>query len=255
MNKMVRLVPVFLFVVSLFGCAGETVKEGLNSPKFQAENLPIRTVRVLVVGDDPEIIETQVEDIKNASALLEPQVGIVFQVIGTRLLPHGESFENDVALAVGHLENFLKNEHLIEGKDFDIVVGAKESSAGLLSLQWLGIPIYNWQGVNDPRDGCWCHIVIKRRDVHTMAHEFMHAFVQFQFDPKNNQGHDTNGLMSFMEFSILPGIATTAIDAPHNGQNFLTPHARMFALRWKWMKFGMPSKIETWRLKEARSRK
>ncbi len=216
---MKRFFLLILSVPIFFGCAAGTIRGSIGNPDFQQANLPIRTVRVLIVAKDNKTLKKGEKTIENVSALIEPQAGIRFVVV--RTLTRKDKFSSDRIEALNELLQTCKKAGLERGEHFDIAFGISEYTFSDF-LAWLSpLPVVTWEGVID-NDLCRCYLVTKTDRERVNAHELMHSFIP-DFE------HDKAGLMTDVTFRLFPRFSMGGKD-----MLYLSPRARESVLKHKW---------------------
>lgn len=216
---MKRFLLLILFVPIFFGCATGTIRDSIGNPDFQQANLPIRTVRVLLVAKDNETLKKGEKAIGNVSALIEPQVGIRFIIVKTLL--RKDKFSSDRIEALNELLQTSEKAGLEHGEHFDIAVGISKYTFRDFLARLSPLPLVTWDGVIDD-DLCRCYFVTKTDRERVNAHEFMHSFIS-DFE------HDKTGLMTGVTFKLIPGFSMGGKD-----MFYLSPRARESVLKHKW---------------------
>jgi len=166
-NITIRL-TLFLFAIFLLSsCSAGTVKPFLKDPEFQAENLPVRTLRTLVLTDGTHDQSKIVKFIEQSSQLVEEQVGIRLEIVDLKTIDWKTK-----STTVRMLKN-IANETSEERDQFDIAVaftGLRVVADGVLGL-FAG----TWVGVID--DTYRRFIIVKVLDPYVLMHELFHAFI------------------------------------------------------------------------------
>jgi hypothetical protein len=67
-------------LLCLLGCYAGSVKPLLNRPEFKAENVPVRTLRVLLITDNSYRKDEIEKFVSKCSSLVEIQVGIRLEI-------------------------------------------------------------------------------------------------------------------------------------------------------------------------------
>lgn len=184
------------------GDADQTVERLLNDPKFQSENLPIRTVDVAVFADTFLGEEDARRAVEAASQLLEQQVGIRLRVTYLETVAWQKRDTNTV------LDHEL--EHLLRGNDFDLAIGFTYSfSARDLECKETSADSTCIVG----RTVDWRYIHVRVTDPAILAHEVGHAFLRVC-------GHSPTGLMRSVVTSQYLSLMDRAAMLKNKQMNF-----------------------------------
>lgn len=199
------------------GCGSTGVVREMTIPaEQQAENQPVRKLRVHVVFDSREYLEQMKQTLAEASDILKKQVGIELEA----------TISSEPIVWKGRRRSEILDELYLttvpRTQEFDIAIGFTELSVGETVGCIVGISC--WFGVAD--DTYRRYIVMRTLHPYFLAHELGHLFI---FD----RAHSDSGLMKAMVLAILPNVALIG-----SGDYYFAPEDRNEALRNKWRKFG-----------------
>lgn len=204
------------------GCATHSIRPQISNSSFQEENLPIRTLRVVMVMDAKGNEDRGRRIIQSTSNLIKPQVGIELEVVRT-IKVEGGFVGLGRNQSMTKLYKTVRGEGLRRGTDFDLAVGI--SSYSFVNVIAKVLPIPAWIGVIDD-NLCKCFYVTKSASPRINAHEIMHAFIFI--------GVHRGGLMSAIQIDILPGIPIIG------GGRYLLEKDREEVLIHKWRDMSKP---------------
>ena len=208
-----------MVLISVVGCAHTgTVKPQLDSVKFQAENLPHRTLSICVVSEGSwsrQSIQTTIGDVSN---LMTEQVGIELK-IDTWIDHSIPSYTQ--AEGLKNLVRIVGRSH----RECDLVIGfSSRSMVSYLTEMALGA----WLGAID--DNYRKFIIIKYLDDRVLMHEICHAFVF-------TRSHSTKGVMNGAVIKIP--LAPVLFNLPR----YVSIEDRHEILRNKWRHFNEKPEI------------
>lgn len=166
-NITVRLTVLFLAMVLLSSCSLGTVKPFLKDGEFQAENLPVRTLRTLVLTDGTHDQSKIAKLIDQSSQLAEEQVGIRLKIIDWKNIDW-KSKRSTVKML-----KTVANETSSDKDQFDIAVAF--TGLSVVGDGVLGLFGGTWLGVID--DTYRRFIIVKLLDPYVLLHELFHAFI------------------------------------------------------------------------------
>ena len=197
---------IILMAIVLSSCAHiGTIKSDINQPEFQAENLPIRELRVWVYYED-------YCQINKLSDLMEAQVGIRLNM--TKYTP--VEWES-----IGLLSRIEQMYDINNSTDFDIAIGFGHLTGPEAFMMLLGMPMAF--GMID--DTYRRFITLKTMETEITLHEIYHSVIL-------NHAHSLTGVMPALDFKIFPGLPSL------NMGNYLTKADREEVLRNKWRDFS-----------------
>jgi len=243
LNKIVSmacLVFLAIVILSSTGCGVGTVAWSLKNPEFQAENQPIRVVRLVVLSDgsnDKVGVERIIEIVSDD---LTQEVGIRLEVIKW-IESRWESTSRFKILQE------MKENQEIKSTLWDIAIApTRNDSLSVILAQTLG-------GVLAVTDDFYRrYIITYELSPHILKHELIHCFVF-------KDGHALSGIEFPVMIRLLPFTPTIAI-----GGSSLTPGMREEVLANKWRNFeerpeGIPKKNQkdipkTWKTVEEYER-
>jgi len=164
---------IFLFTALLLSsCSMGTVKPFIKDKEFQAENLPIRTLRVLVLTDGTYDKSKITKLIDQCSQLVEEQVGIGLEIVDWKNIDWNDLDWKGKLLTVRILKN-VANKARSDRDRFDIAIAF--TGLSLLGDGVLGLFGGTWLGVID--DTYRRYIIVKLLDPYVLMHELFHAFI------------------------------------------------------------------------------
>ena len=163
----VRLTVFFFAMVLLSSCSMGTVKPFLKDREFQAENLPVRTLRTLVLTDGTQDKSKIAKFIGECSQLVEEQVGIRLEIIDWK------SIDWKTKLSTVTMLKNIANETSDDRGRFDIAIAF--TGLSLFGDGVLGVFGGTWLGVID--DTYRRFIIVKLLDPYVLIHELFHAFI------------------------------------------------------------------------------
>lgn len=162
-----RIILSVYVALLLSSCSVGTVKPFLKDREFQAENLPVRTLRTLVLTDGTHDQSKIARLIDQSSQLVEEQVGIRLEIIDWK------SIDWKTKLPPIKMLKTIANE-TSSGKDqFDIAIAF--TGLTLFGDSVLGVFGGTWLGVID--DTYRRFIIVKLLDPYVLLHELFHAFI------------------------------------------------------------------------------
>jgi hypothetical protein len=199
---------------ALAGCVQMmTVQHRLNDGVFQAENQPVRTVRVGVLTDGARAPEEVHSVVREASMRSEEQFGIRFEVVSIGSI---RFMSRDKA---GMLHELFGSAGTAPEADIVLGVTAFEPSESRPGVE-------QEIGFNGVIDGVyWRYIVVKNLRADTVLHEFIHAMTA---SPR----HSDWGIMAERWAEILPGVSL-------RNNMYATEEERASILRNKWTDFHL----------------
>ncbi len=208
-KKTMALAVLLLLGLVIQSCA--SVRGHLDDPGFRSDNLPARTLRVLVASDG-SYSRQQIERVLfEGSDLLDKQAGI--RIHPVEWIGIGWEKREMVSMLVT-----LKN--ACEGYEFDMAIGfTSRTPVEFLVYNLLG----DWEGCID--DTWRRFIVLKSTDTRTLLHEIGHGFIF-------NETHSAYGLMKTLSFRLLPFVPIKFDSL------YLTMDNRAEVLRNKWRDFS-----------------
>ncbi len=221
MRKLLLLAMVLGLFLS--GCGIGTVAWSLKNPEFQAENQPIRTIRLVVLSDGSNDKAGVERIIENVSDDMTREVGIRLEVIGWI----ESRWESTSRFKI--LEEMKENQE-INRIPWDIAIApTRNDPLSIILAQTLG-------GVLAVTDDFYRRYIISYElSPHILKHELIHCFVF-------KEGHALSGIEFPAMIRLLPFTPTIAI-----GGSSLTPGMRKEVLANKWRDFeelpiGIPKK-------------
>jgi hypothetical protein len=153
---------IVLLLIILTGCQAGTVKPFLNNPEFKAENEPIRTLRILIVTDGTYRKEETEKLISKCSRIMDDQVGIRLQIVGSQEIKWDFRSDSTRMLAKIFAETWEKSDH------FDLAVAVayydERTDPHLKNIGRID-SIF------------WRYIVVKEPEPNLFLHELIHAFL------------------------------------------------------------------------------
>ncbi|MDA8174896.1 MAG: hypothetical protein M0018_09955 [Nitrospiraceae bacterium] len=203
-----------------------TIKGMTGSQAFQAQNLPVRNLRVAVFTDgskpDKEIKRT----IALASDSLRKQVGIALVPVSWQKIQFKSSGR---AAMINQL--YRRTLKTLPGNSFDIAVAftsynAMDDLKFVFSMLVMPVPV--WAGVID--DTYRRYIVMKSTDKDNLIHEVCHGFL-FEYV------HSSRGVMQGTKLVLLP------FTPPINETQYLTAQDRNNILKHKFRDFSMRPRL------------
>lgn len=209
MNRRIILLVVLYSLSFLVSCA--TVKDRVSDSAFQAENLPVRELKILVASDGSYSREEIDGILRESSRVFEEQVGIRFVPVRYISL-HWE--KRDV------LSMLEKIYYSTDTQGFDMAIGFSRWTPGEFLVRNL---VGSWEGCID--DTYRRYIILKNLNKHTLLHEVAHAFI---FE----NSHSSNGLMMPMTFQVLPFVPLSVQSL------YLAEEDRREVLVNKWREFS-----------------
>ena len=150
-------------LILLGGCSWGTTKSYLKDSKFQGENYPIRTLRILIVNKTPSPELEKV--IQKVSQKMKEEVGIELKVIGYHW------FQTRSILGIRGYMNQLMEQTCKKQQTFDIAIFSKFTSTEL-ALVPLGI--FMLGGIEDTYRR---FIFLRVQTEFLLLHEIYHAFI------------------------------------------------------------------------------
>lgn len=193
----------FLVTLLVAGCSTTSVIEQIATPpQLSIVIQPIRTLKVLVVYNNPEKLEKIKATIEEASSVLKKQIGVELRILPSPIFvewnERGVSFEELIEISKGHED------------EFDIAIGFGQR------LSWR--PTMDTHAMNEIK---YRRFLISE-SIHPwlIAHEVGHSFIFCQL-------HSTSGLMQ-PTMGFFLGVDDYTF----------TKEDREEALRNKWRKFG-----------------
>ena len=221
MRKIILSIMILGLLAS--GCGIGTVAWSLKDPKFQEENQPIRTVRLVVLSDgsnDKTGVERIIEIVSDD---LIQEVGIKLEVIKW-VETRWESKSRFKILPE------MKENQEIKSIDWDIAIApTRGNPLSVITSQTIG-------GILAVVDDFYRRYIISYElSPHILKHEIIHCFVF-------KEGHALSGIEFPVMIRLLPFTPTIAI-----GGSSLTPGMRKELLANKWRNFeelptGIPKK-------------
>ncbi len=207
----------------LSGCGIGTVAWSLKDPKFQEENQPIRTVKLVVLSDGSNDKNGVERIIENVSDDLTREVGVKLEIIKW-IESRWESTSRFKILQE------MKENQEIKSIPWDIAIApTRNDPLSIILAQTLG-------GVLAVTDDFYRRYIISYElSPHILKHELIHCFVF-------KEGHALSGIEFPAMIRLLPFTPTIAI-----GGSSLTPGMRKELLVNKWRNFeelpiGIPKK-------------
>ncbi len=223
MKKLLLLAMVLGLLVTSTGCGIGTVAWSLKDPKFQEENRPIRTVRIVVLSDGSNDRERVERIVAGVSDSLTEEVGIQLEIVKWCEMVWGSKSRFKI------LQEMKYNQE-IRSVAWDIAIAPTSHGAlGFIMNQTVG-------GILAVTDDMFRrYIITYELTQHILKHEIIHCFVF-------KDGHALSGIEFPMMIRILPFTPTIAI-----GGSSLTPGMRKELLANKFRNFeempvGIPRK-------------
>jgi hypothetical protein len=142
-------------------CAG--VQNTVPDPKVQADNLPIRTLRVVLLYEDADYIDELTALVETTSQLLREQVGIVLKITDAQAIKF-ESY--DMPHMLGQM--ILK---MGSRKDYDMAIAYSERNM----VDIASCVLWCWAGAIDQRYRRY--IILRNFHRSVLMHEIGHAFI------------------------------------------------------------------------------
>jgi hypothetical protein len=167
-----QLIPFFLTMVLLPSCSVGTVKPFLKDHEFQAQNLPVRTLRILLLTDGSDNKSKIINLIDRCSQLIEGQVGIRLEIVAWKNIDWNDTDWKSKLLTVRMLKKIANRTRSDRGR-FDIAIAF--TSLTLFGDGVLGLFGGTWLGVID--DTYRRYIIVKLLDPYVLMHELFHAFI------------------------------------------------------------------------------
>lgn len=213
MRKTVTLIGLIgLAVFLISGCCwnSKTVKDFINNPDFQKENLPIRTLSLAIATDgsfnDKEIMKC----IKESSDMTEIQTGIKLEA--TNIVPI--SWKNQKSIE--DMLAFLK----ATAKKWTF---AFDKAVGFAALPKSKNDPYPAMGLTDTSDTSR-FIVIRTLQSNALTHEIFHAIIM-------SAHHSNGGIMKSWFLESPPN------EPIRDEDYYLLPEDRKIVLQNKWRLF------------------
>jgi hypothetical protein len=222
MKKLARLIIICASMALLTSCAfGGTVKGMIGDPGFQAENQPIRTVRVAVFTDGSRTDEAIERLLKETSESLKKQVGITFVPVSrSRIIFRSRE---RVEMLNELYQRTLEISPADGGFDIAVAVTSYNAADDLIFLMSMLVPLPDWIGCID--DTYRRFIITKSLDKNYLIHEVFHAFM-FEHN------HSSAGVMQAAKIRLLPFLPA------FNSTEYLTAEDRKLVLKHKFRGFG-----------------
>jgi hypothetical protein len=153
-------------------CSIGTVKPFLKDPEFQAQNLPVRVLRIFVLTDSTHDKSKITKFIDQCSHVIEEQVGIRLEIVEWKNIDWNDTDWKSKLLTVRILKNIANRTRNDRGR-FDIAIAF--TGLSLFGDGVLGLFGGTWLGVID--DTYRRYIVVKLLDPYVLIHELFHAFI------------------------------------------------------------------------------
>ena len=216
-KKLVLLLPL----ACLIGCYSGSVKPLLSRPEFNAENEPIRTLRVLLVTDDAYRKDEIEKFVSKCSRLVEMQVGMRLEIVDGYEIKWEDELDDIIKMEIR-----IATDTWSKRDQFDIaltfVYFVHNIAGGKLPL-----------GATDTF--FWRYLFVRELDPYILLHELFHAFLL-------EKSHSKDWVMR-------------GARPPYGNEWYwLTPEDRKEVLRNKWRDFNvMPTTGEEEKRKSRES--
>jgi tetratricopeptide (TPR) repeat protein len=201
-SKLAFLLPL----IWLLGCYSGSVKPLLNRPEFEAENEPIRTLRIFLITDDSYRRDEIEKFVSKCSRLAEMQVGIRLEIVDGYQIKWEDELEDILKMEIR-----IAADTWSQRDRFDIALTfvnfVQRVSGGKFPL-----------GATDTF--FWRYLFVKELDPYILLHELFHAFLLRQGDSG--------------DWVMRPARPTYG-----NEWYWLTPEDRKKVLRNKWRDFNV----------------
>jgi tetratricopeptide (TPR) repeat protein len=201
-GKLAFLLPL----IWLLGCYSGSVKPLLNRPEFEAENEPIRTLRIFLITDDSYRRDEIEKFVSKCSRLAEMQVGIRLEIVDGYQIKWEDELEDILKMEIR-----IAADTWSQRDRFDIALTfvnfVQRVSGGKFPL-----------GATDTF--FWRYLFVKELDPYILLHELFHAFLLRQGDSG--------------DWVMRPARPTYG-----NEWYWLTPEDRKKVLRNKWRDFNV----------------
>lgn len=215
LNRAKMALILLAVLILITACAHiNTIKPYLNNPEFQAQNFPIRDLRLAVYTDGDNDSEINQLIVKTSETLKE-QVGIRLKVVSFQLVAWERTDRGEMMK-----ELYQRNKRDRATSKFDIAIGFRRLGAFETVVHFI---IGGWDAMTD--DTHRRYIVVRTANQYVLAHEICHTFI-FSHD------HSVTGLMQSVQISLFPG--TPGI----NRTIYLSPKDREEILKNKWRDFN-----------------
>jgi tetratricopeptide (TPR) repeat protein len=194
---------LLLLLLCILGCYAGTIKPLLSKPEFQAQNKPIRTLKILAMTD-ASFRENEIEAfVSKCSELMETQVGILVEISERQQIKWGKEFNNVPFMF------FKMAADTWDKKDkFDVAVAfAYYNVTEIDKLQLGAIDTIFYR-----------YIIIRELDPNVLLHELFHSFLL---------QHSEKGAM------------TPVLKSYGDQWYWLTPEERKQVLQNKWRDFNV----------------
>jgi hypothetical protein len=217
-----------LLFISACGSLG-TVRGSIDDPRFQAENYPVRDLKLAVWSDGRHPEQEIRGSIHKASSYFREQVGITLSV------SHFDSIQFSGSSIKEMLNDVFREVVAGPGQDadsFDIAVGYTGYTGSDYAVQAVSlfVPLPFWVGVID--DQARKVMVLKTTDETVLMHELMHSFI---FD----YVHSETGLMAEARVQLLPFLPAV------NRSHYLSEKDREQVLKNKWREIKFSNIVQT----------
>jgi hypothetical protein len=216
---------ILFLLVSACGSLG-TVRGSVNDPQFQAENYPIRDLKLAILSDGRHSEQEIRNSVCKASSYLGEQVGITLSI------SHFDTIQFSGSTITEMLNNVFRKVTGYDDDSFDIAVGYAGYTAADYAAQALSffVPVPFWLGVIDDQAGKV--VVVKTTDETVLMHELMHSFI---FD----YVHSETGLMADARINLLPFLPSL------NRSHYISMTDREQVLKNKWREIKFSNIIQT----------
>jgi tetratricopeptide (TPR) repeat protein len=192
-----------LLLLCILGCHAGSVTPQLSNPEFQAQNQPIRTLRILAITDGT-FRENEIETfVLKCSGLMETQAGIRVEITERQQIKWGREF-NDASMMLSRMaaDTWEKRD------SFDLAVAFAYYKVIQVDKRQLGAIDSVFHR----------YVIIRELDPNVLLHELFHSFLLV---------HSEEGAMK----PDLP---------PYGNQWYwLTPEERTQVLQNKWRDFNV----------------
>jgi len=197
---------LLLSLVCLLGCYAGSVKPLLNRPEFEAENEPIRTLRILLITDDSYRKDQIEKFVSKCSRLLEMQVGIRLEILESNKIKWEDELDDIIKMEIRIAADTWSRRN-----QFDIALTFVNF---VHSIKGGKVPL----GATDTF--FWRYLFVGEMDPYILLHELFHAFLL-------EKGHSRDWVMR-------------GARPPYGNEWYwLTPEDRKKVLRNKWRDFNV----------------